>query len=169
MRQRGFSLSEFMLALTIASITLAMVLPPILRAIDVENEKNQINSAVSNIFDGMSLALTTHWQRVQCRSAPTLTLTDLINDYGVPANVNTNYAPRITFVSAPTAPYNARSLRVTLNAPTDSAAHNLSLALNTQGRWLTITGKRVTLTQPIAVIDSLSEHMNYNPKNGCLN
>lgn len=158
-----------MLAFVIISILLVMTIPPILRVIDQAQERVQVNNTITRIYDGMTLALTTHWQQTQCRSAPTLNLTNLINDYGVPANVRDKYTPVIAFESAVTPPYNARSFTITLTTNDDNAAHLLNSAVKAQNRWITIEGNKVTLTQPIKTISSMTEHMNTAPQSGCIN
>ena len=167
MKQHGFSITEFMLAFSLVAVITATLIPSLMRVIEQQHEKVQINNAINEIYEGMTLALTTHWGRTQCRGAPTLNLTNLINNYSVPSDVTALYNPQVQFLSTSSAPFNATALAITFIAP-PSDVYRLANAMNKKNRWITIDGNNITLTQPVTVIDSMAQRNNYNPSNGCL-
>ncbi|SGZ04450.1 pilus assembly FimT family protein [Moritella viscosa] len=167
MKPHGFSITEFMLVFSLVAASTATLIPPLMRVIDQQHEKAQINNAINEIYEGMTLALTTHWARTQCRGAPALTLTNLINNYSVPPDVTARYNPQVKFLSASSAPFNATALAITFIAKPENV-YQLANVVNKKGRWLTINANNITLTQPVTVIDSMAQRNNYNPINGCL-
>ena len=167
-RARGIGLVDFILALSLVSVGVGVIVPPLLSAIDVENKQVALNRNLMHIFDGMALSLTRHWQQTQCRRAPNVNLSQLISAYGVPNAVRSQYAPSVQFISASQAPYNARMLRITLNAKHAQGATQISQLIDIPKVWVSLHGTRVRIEKPVAVIESTYEHFNFNPQNGCV-
>lgn len=166
--QHGFMISEFVLSCVIASLVLAITVPTLLRWVGEQQQHSHINSAINDTFTGMEFALTTHWQQTNCRTSPSLTLPDLIADYGVPLSVTENWPLTVRFDSDSVTPKVNRSLSVIISAPTKEQATSSLSWLQKKDGWILVNGKLVTITRPVTVISSLMEQANFNPTTGCM-
>ncbi|MGF1872021.1 hypothetical protein [Photobacterium indicum] len=165
-------MGQFMLALVLASLLLASTLPPLYRLIARTQYNVQLQIAVDDIFTGMTLALTTHWQATGCRTTPdTLTLANLINDYHAPTRLNDItwlHSPTLSFNADTAAPFTVRSATIKITMTDAISVNAAARYLKGHDYWVTVNDTRLILTLPISPISSVVEQSGFNTQTACM-
>ncbi|NKJ89971.1 hypothetical protein E5J32_27510, partial [Vibrio parahaemolyticus] len=90
-RQSGVSILSFLLALLLASVSLAITAAIGSHLLRQTNQSEEFKSVMVDVFQGMDAAISDQWQDSGCRAlSEPPTLQTLVNDYEVPASVLTS-------------------------------------------------------------------------------
>lgn len=170
-KQHGFTLGEFMLALAVASLVLAATVPALFHTINTQRQQYQLYTVVDDTLQGMTFALTSHWQdKPRCRTAPaSLTVATLINTFHAPKRLNEAPWPMtLTFKADTTGPFIVRNLIIDMQTDSPATAKAAANGLHGHDYWVTVNGNTLTVTQPIAPITSLVAQGSFNTQTGCM-
>lgn len=90
-RQSGVSILSFLLALILASVSLAITVAIGSHLLRQTNQNEAFQSVMVDVFQGIDAAISDQWQDSDCRAlSEPPTLQTLVSDYHVPASVLTS-------------------------------------------------------------------------------
>ncbi|WP_206360262.1 hypothetical protein [Vibrio parahaemolyticus] len=154
-RQSGVSILSFLLALLLASVSLAITAAIGSHLLRQTNQSEEFKSVMVDVFQGMDAAISDQWQDSGCRAlSEPPTLQTLVNDYEVPASVLTSpYAISIAY-RTPTGATLSWGIKVTVTLPDGLSGYSLTRAAQSVADDVFITERTITLYKGVATINS---------------
>lgn len=158
-KQQGFSLTNLVLAMTVAGVFLATILPPLLNTYRDQQERLHISNAIALTLS--RLHDTVSQQIEECPATHTVT----VNSLDLPPETLLAL-PSLT-VAVGTTGKMIKNVSLDFILPTQTKATFLQSALTTEDKWITRKGTHLTITQPFWLLDSTLKRLNYNATTGC--
>lgn len=166
--QRGVSLVELVLMLSLAGAVLAFTLPVLTYFESQLRQQYAKQEAINNTVKSLRLALNAHWQQSQCRTAPHIDLPQLLESYQLPLETESVLPGLSVNIQADLAsPFFARLLNLSFDADSETHAKSLTGELNRNDYRATRKGSRVTVSTSITAIETSYERMTINKETGC--
>ncbi|HHC6537730.1 hypothetical protein CGH72_08190 [Vibrio parahaemolyticus] len=168
-RQSGVSILSFLLALLLASVSLAITAAIGSHLLRQTNQSEEFKSVMVDVFQGMDAAISDQWQDSGCRAlSEPPTLQTLVNDYEVPASVLTSpYAISIAY-RTPTGATLSWGIKVTVTLPDGLSGYSLTRAARAVADDVFITERTITLYKGVANINSQLQHQYFDGETGCM-
>ncbi|HHY0552255.1 TPA: hypothetical protein ACVU5P_004586 [Vibrio parahaemolyticus] len=168
-RQSGVSILSFLLALLLASVSLAIAAAIGSHLLRQTNQSEDFKVVMMNVFQGMDAAISNQWQDSGCRAlSEPPTLQTLVSDYEVPSSVLTApYAIAIAY-RTPTGATLSWGIKVTVTLPEDLSGYSLTRAAKSVADDVFITERTITLYKGVATINSQLQHQYFDGDTGCM-